>query len=84
MQKKSLPQANSKFQELSLKVTGWKPVLRNGWWIKFSVHNNENILLTFTSYYTGQTIIRYFTDENDAVGFINYVVMQDPENYIRH
>jgi hypothetical protein len=56
----------------------WQPVNRNGWWIKFSTYKG-NILLMFTSSYTGQTLVRFFTDEDIAVKFINFVINQNPE-----
>jgi hypothetical protein len=57
-------------------------IVRNGWAIKFSVYRDENILLIFTSTFTCQTVIRYFTNEDDAVDFINYVTAQNPQEEI--
>lgn len=56
----------------------FSPVIRNGWAVKFSVYRDDNILLLFTSCFTGQTIVRYFNDEDDAVDFINFVTEQNP------
>lgn len=56
----------------------WNPVNRNGWWIKFSTYKG-NILLLFTSSITGQTVVRFFADEDSAVKFINFIVDQSPE-----
>ena len=53
-------------------------VIRNGWAIKFSVYREENILIVFTSTFTGQTVVRYFKDEDDAVDFINFITEQNP------
>ena len=58
------------------------PVARNGWGVKFSVYRSDNILLMFTSLYTGQTVIRYFTNEDDAVEFINFITQQDARDEI--
>ena len=58
------------------------PVARNGWGVKFSVYKGENILLTFISLYTGQTVIRYFTNEDEAVEFINFITQQDARDEI--
>lgn len=55
------------------------PVVRNGWAIKFSTHRDDNILLVFTSVYTAKTVVRYFTDEQDAVKFINFMMTQNPQ-----
>jgi hypothetical protein len=57
----------------------FSPVVRNGWAIKFSVYREDNILLVFTSCFTGQTIVRYFTSEEDAVEYINFVCEQNPQ-----
>jgi hypothetical protein len=56
-------------------------VVRAGWIIKFSTLN-DCILLIFVSKYTGQVIMRYFDDENDAVDYINMTLTKDP--YIVH
>jgi hypothetical protein len=74
MQKKS---SNQKVKNLRLDIEGkvkfWQPVVRNGWWIKFSVYRDHFILLTFISRYTGQTILRYYTSEEEAVAYINFI-----------
>jgi hypothetical protein len=57
-------------------------IIRNGWAIKFSVYRGENILLVFTSTFTCQTVVRYFTNEDDAVEFINYITAQNPQEEI--
>ena len=68
-----------KFFNIEKDTKSWYPVNRNGWWIKFSTYSDTNILLLFTSEYTGQTILRYFTDENEAVQYINFIVNCDPQ-----
>jgi hypothetical protein len=57
-------------------------IIRNGWAIKFSVYRGENILLIFTSTFTCQTVVRYFTNEDEAVDFINYITAQNPQEEI--
>jgi hypothetical protein len=57
-------------------------IIRNGWAIKFSVYRGENILLVFTSTFTCQTVVRYFTNEDDAVDFINFITAQNPQEEI--
>ena len=57
-------------------------IIRNGWGIKFSTHRDSNILLIFTSLHTGQTLVRYFTDEDSAVDYINYVIEHSPVEVI--
>ena len=74
MQKKS---SNLKSKKLRLDIEGktkfWQPVVRNGWWIKFSTYRDHCILLMIISKYTGQTILRYYEDESEAVAFINFI-----------
>lgn len=38
--------------------------------------------MMFVSRYTGQTIIRYFMDEDDACDYINFVVSHDPRELL--
>ena len=57
-------------------------IIRNGWAIKFSVYRGENILLVFTSTFTCQTVVRYFTNEDEAVDFINFITAQNPQEEI--
>jgi hypothetical protein len=35
--------------------------------------------MLFTSLHTGQTIVRYFTGENEAVEYVNFVTSKNPE-----
>lgn len=74
MQRKS---SNQKVKNLRLEIESktkfWNGVVRNGWWIKFSVYRDHFILLTIVSRYTAQTIIRYYTSEEEAVSFINFI-----------
>jgi len=64
-------------RDISKSICSWEPVVRNGWVIKFSVYK-KNILLNFISINTGQTIVRYFGDEDLACKFINFVCHHDP------
>jgi hypothetical protein len=72
-------QPSKKFLDIALKTKSWQPVVRNGWIIKFSVYRDSNVLLTIISQYTGQVIIRHFTNEDDACMFINLVIALDAE-----
>lgn len=63
-------------RDISKSICSWDPVVRNGWVIKFSVYK-KNILLNFTSINTGQTIVKYFGDEDLACEFINFVCHHD-------
>jgi hypothetical protein len=64
-------------------LRSWNICERNGWFIKLSIHREVNILLIFTSTFTGQTIVRYFTDEDEAVNFINFIIEKDADETIR-
>jgi hypothetical protein len=79
MQRKTLKlQKSQSFAEVEKKVMSFLPVNRNGWWIKFSTNKDSNILLLFTSMFTGQTIVRFFQEEDEAVKFINFIIEQNP------
>ena len=71
-------------QDIQSNTTYFTPVVRNGWIIKFSVYQNSDILLVVVSRYTGQTIVRYFGEEDDAVKFINMVITKDTSNNLDH
>jgi hypothetical protein len=70
-------------EDIKNQLMSFHPVVRNGWAIKFSTHRDDNILLVFTSVYTAKTIIRYFTEEQDAVKFINYMMKTNPQEQNR-
>lgn len=72
MRQKFIP--SKTYIEFANNTKFWQPVARNGWLIKFSVHDDTNVLLTIISKLTGQTIIRYFDDEDEACEFINYIL----------
>ncbi len=58
-------------------LTSFQPLSRNGWLIKLSVLDNEKTLIVVMSMFTHQTIIRYFTNEVEAVHFINFILDSD-------
>jgi hypothetical protein len=76
---KTKPVPSKRFLEFAVKTKSWHAIGRNGWIIKFSAYRENNILLFFLSQYTGQTIVRHFTNEDDACRFINYVIELNPE-----
>jgi len=76
MQKKSFKQVRKLYLEMLSKSKSWSPIARNGWVIKFSTIGDD-ILLIFFSQYTSQTIIRHFNNEEDAIHFINYMLIRD-------
>jgi hypothetical protein len=67
---------NSQKNKTFLKLKSFNPVLKNNWVIKFSTYD-DHVLLVILSMMTGQTIIRYFDNEDGAVQFINFVLLQD-------
>lgn len=85
MQKKTSKlqrEALGRYLQLASDTVSFHPVNRNGWWIKLSTLKTHNILLLFTSMYTGQTVVRYFEEEDEAVKFINYIIECDPTEEI--
>jgi len=64
-------------KDIEKEIRTWHPVIRDYWWIKFSNYKG-NILLFVGSIVTGEVVTRYFTDENEAVYFINWIFHQDP------
>ena len=78
MQEKSSKARSLLLQEIRSNTSYFRPAIKNGWIIKFSVHKNSDVLLIIVSKYTGQTFLRYFIEEDDAVKFINMITMLDP------
>ena len=81
MEKKSFKLSSPRamlYMDIKNNYKSFQLIIRNGWAIKFSVYRGENILLVFTSTFTCQTVVRYFTDEDEAVEFINYITAQNP------
>lgn len=73
-------QPTKKYIDMATKTKSWQPIARNGWIVKFSVYRDSNVLLTIISQYTGQLIMRHFTDEDDACMFINLIVELNAED----
>jgi hypothetical protein len=71
----------AKYLLTASRVKTWKYVQKNNWWIKFSIYNNSKILLCITSKNTGQTIVRYFSNEDLACSFLNLILALDPNIY---
>jgi hypothetical protein len=67
--------------DVSRHLQSWQPVIRNNWIIQFSVYKG-NIMLVFTSAFTGQTVLRYFNDEDVACKFINFILSKNPAEEI--
>lgn len=85
MEKKSFKLSSPRamlYTDIKNNYKSFQLIIRNGWAIKFSVYRGENILLIFTSTFTCQTVVRYFTDEDEAVECINFVTAHDPQEKI--
>ena len=72
------PQKSQAFIDTEINCMSFMPVNRNGWWIKFSTSKDGNVLLLFTSAFTGQTVVRFFELEDEAVKFVNFITECDP------
>jgi len=81
MKKSTLTVPSKKFMDNAFLAQSWAAVERNGWIIKFSIFNDEHILICFVSEYTGQTVIREYASEDKTVELINYVTNHDPNEY---
>jgi hypothetical protein len=78
MQEKSYKNSKTSLSDqIKDNLVCFRPVVRSGWIIKFSIFESEKILLMMVSKYTAQTFIRYFCVEDDAVEFINMMVMKN-------
>lgn len=79
--------SDQKLKNLRLDIEGktkfWNGVVRNGWWIKFSTYRDHYILLMIVSRHTGQAIIRYYEDEQEAVAFINFVTTCNAQDILQ-
>lgn len=60
----------------------WDQVNRKDWLIKFSIYRG-NILMFITSAQTGQTFVRFFEKEIDAVEFVNKILSSDSSNELK-
>jgi len=69
------------FLQYASRLKIWQPVVRDGWVIKFSQYRDMFLLLTIVSQHTGQTILRYFNNEDEACAFINMVLCLDAFDY---
>ena len=64
-------------------IKSWQPIIRNDWWIKFSFYK-DRVLLFVVSIMTGETVVRYFNDEDEACVYINYILNQDAKMRLRN
>jgi hypothetical protein len=64
-------------------IKSWQPIIRNDWCIKFSFYK-DRVLLFVVSTMTGETVVRYFNDEDEACEYINYILNQDAKMRLRN
>ena len=64
-------------------IKSWQPIIRNDWWIKFSFYK-DRVLLFVVSIMTGETVVRYFNDEDEACVYINYILNQDAKKRLHN
>lgn len=84
MQRKLSSQKSKNLRlEIESKSKFWQPVVRNGWWIKFSVYRDHYILLMIISRFTGQTVLRYYTSEEEAVAYINFITTCNAQDIVQ-
>ena len=66
--------ANSKI----IKLTTFQTVKRGNWMITFSLTNMDSLMLFARSTLTPEnTFIKYFSDEDSAISFVDFLVHHD-------
>ena len=64
-------------------IKSWQPIVRNDWWMKVSFYK-DRVLLFVVSIMTGETVVRYFNDEDEACVYINYILNQNAKMRLRN
>ena len=82
MRNKKEKSMSNNFQEYYSKLNSWKLVQRNGWAIKISIITENSIVILFASQYTGQSILRYCSTEDDALEIINTITARNARELI--
>jgi len=78
MQKKTFKREfTSLFRDAASKTKSWHSVTRNNWRIKFSIHDDDTIMVSIYCMVSLRSYIRFFSVEDEAVQFINFVVNLD-------
>jgi hypothetical protein len=57
---------SDEFTEISDKIHSWNLAVKNGWAIKISTVQNNNILIVVASQYTSQVFMLYCKSEEEA------------------
>lgn len=69
------------FSDFKKGLKSWSPVVRNKWIIKLSIVKDQ-IILTFFSQINGQTVIRSYENEIEAITYINFILESDHDNIL--
>jgi len=64
----------------SIKLKSFDEIERNGWTIQMSTLNDHYILFILRSKKSGQTVIRYFDDEDIAKEFVDSIIELESED----
>lgn len=64
---------SDEFTEISDKIHSWNLAVKNGWAIKISTVQNNNILIVVASQYTSQSFVLYSKSEEEACIKINTI-----------
>lgn len=77
MRKESSKELTQSFIESAKKTKSFSAARRGDWIVKFSIYDDNTILIFVESLINAKTYIRYFSNEDEAVQFINFVVNLD-------
>jgi hypothetical protein len=70
------------FEDLNSKINSWDLAQKNGWVVKVSMIEDDNILIVIASRYTGQSFVLYSNNEDDACKKILAVTKQNARELI--
>jgi hypothetical protein len=70
------------FEDLNSKINSWDLAQKNGWVVKVSMIEDDNILIVIASRYTGQSFVLYSSNEDDACKKILSVTKQNARELI--
>ena len=65
------------YEDIKENINSYHPIIRDSWIIKFSNYKG-NILMFVGSLPTGEMLTKYFSNEDLAVKYINWLLSQDP------
>lgn len=77
MGKESSKELTQPFIEAAKKTKSFTAARRGDWVVKFSIYDDQTILIFVESLINTKTYVRFFSNEDEAVQFINFVVNLD-------